>query len=112
MDGAEVFEFTLRVVPDVFHELLARAGKTREDIDLFIFHQANQYMLESLRIALDLPKSKFYIAMRHCGNTVSSTIPIALTHALMEGKLSRGNTVMLVGFGVGYSWGAVLVRWM
>jgi 3-oxoacyl-[acyl-carrier-protein] synthase-3 len=112
MDGAEVFEFTLRVVPGVFHELLARAGKTREDIDLFIFHQANQYMLESLRIALDLPKRKFYVAMRHCGNTVSSTIPIALTHALMEGKLSRGSTVMLVGFGVGYSWGAVLVRWV
>jgi 3-oxoacyl-[acyl-carrier-protein] synthase-3 len=111
MDGAEIFEFTLRVVPDAFHELLARAGRTPEQVDLFIFHQANRYMLNSLRMALNIPENKFYVAMRHCGNTVSSTIPIAIKHASLEGKLTPGTVAMLVGFGVGYSWGAVLVTW-
>jgi len=111
MDGAEVFEFTLRAVPKAFHEILARAGRTAEEIDLFIFHQANRYMLNSLRGVLEIPESKFYVAMRHCGNTVSSTIPIALKHASLDGRLVGGNLAMLVGFGVGYSWGAVLVRW-
>jgi len=112
MDGAEIFEFTLGAVPKAFRELLARSGKAQEEIDLFIFHQANRYMLNSLRMALKLPEDKFYIAMRHCGNTVSSTIPIALNHAYAEGRLNKGDLVMLVGFGVGYSWGATLVRWV
>ena len=111
MDGAEVFEFTLRAVPKAFHELLTRAGKTPEEVDLFIFHQANRYMLNSLRMVLEIPENKFYVAMRHCGNTVSSTIPIAIKHAYLEGRLAPGNVIMLVGFGVGYSWGAVLVTW-
>lgn len=112
MDGAEIFEFTLRSVPKAFHDLLARAGKSQEEVDLFIFHQANRYMLNSLRMAMAIPENKFYVAMRHCGNTVSSTIPIAIKHASLEGKLAPGNLVMLVGFGVGYSWGGVLVRWI
>ena len=112
MDGAEIFEFTLRSVPKAFQDLLALAGKSPEEIDLFIFHQANRYMLNSLRMATEIPENKFYVAMRHCGNTVSSTIPIAMKHACMEGRLAPGNLVMLVGFGVGYSWGAVLVRWI
>jgi 3-oxoacyl-[acyl-carrier-protein] synthase III len=111
MDGAEIFEFALRAVPLAFHELLARAGRTSEEVDLFIFHQANRYMLNSLRMALAIPENKFYVSMRHCGNTVSSTIPIAIKHACLEGRLARGNVAMLVGFGVGYSWGAVLVTW-
>ncbi len=112
MNGAEVFEFTLRAVPKAFHDLLARAGRTSDDVDLFIFHQANRYMLNSLRLALEIPENKFYVAIRQCGNTVSSTIPIAIKHASLEGRLARGNVAMLVGFGVGYSWGAVLVRWI
>lgn len=111
MNGAEIFDFTLRTVPKAFEDLLTCAAKTREQIDLFIFHQANRYMLDSLRMGLNLPESKFYVAMRHSGNTVSSTIPIALKHAWSEGRLSRGSTVMVLGFGVGYSWGAALVRW-
>jgi len=111
MNGSEIFTFTLRVVPDSVRALLKRSQKRLEDIDLFVFHQANEYMLEHLRRKLKLPEKKFYIAMRHCGNTVSSTIPIALKHALDEGKLRPGNLVMLAGFGVGYSWGSTLVRW-
>ncbi len=111
MNGSEIFTFTLRTVPEAVQTLLQRSHKNLEDIDLFVFHQANQYMLEHLRKKLKLPPEKFCMAMRHCGNTVSSTIPIALKHALDEGKLRPGNLAMLVGFGVGYSWGATLIRW-
>lgn len=111
MDGAEIFNFTLRTIPHAVAELLARAGKTLEDVDLFVFHQANQYMLDYLRKRLKIPPEKFFIFLRDCGNTVSSTIPIALKAASRGGALRTGDLVMLVGFGVGYSWGATLVRW-
>jgi len=112
MDGGSVFTFTRSVVPNAVRALLARSGKTLEDIDLFVFHQANEYILEYLRKRIRIPSEKFYVAMRHCGNTVSSSIPIALKHAQMEGRLRPGHTVMLVGFGVGYSWSGTLVRWI
>jgi 3-oxoacyl-[acyl-carrier-protein] synthase-3 len=111
MNGPEIFGFTLKVVPKVVSELLTRAGKDLGDIDLFVFHQANQYMLEHLRKKLKIPTEKFFVGMRHCGNTVSCTIPIALKQAAGEGHLKAGMTVMLVGFGVGYSWGGTLIRW-
>jgi 3-oxoacyl-[acyl-carrier-protein] synthase-3 len=111
MNGAEIFNFTLSAVPDSIDELLKRSGKSMEQIDLFVFHQANKYMLDHLRKRLTIAPEKFYVAMSHCGNTVSSTIPIALKHACLENRLPEGATVMLVGFGVGYSWGATLVRW-
>ncbi|MBV8867005.1 MAG: ketoacyl-ACP synthase III [Acidobacteriaceae bacterium] len=111
MDGAEIFNFTLTAVPKCIDALLYRAGLPLEDIDLFVFHQANRYMLEHLRKRVKIPAEKFQISMAHCGNTVSSTIPIALAHALDEGRLKEGSLVMLVGFGVGYSWGATLLRW-
>ena len=111
MNGPEIFNFTLRVVPEMFTDLLRVAGRKMEEIDLFVFHQANQYMLEHLRKKLGIPQDKFLVCMRDCGNTVSSTIPIALKHAVDDGKLRPGSLVMLVGFGVGYSWGATLLRW-
>jgi 3-oxoacyl-[acyl-carrier-protein] synthase-3 len=111
MNGGEIFSFTLRVVGKAVEKLLAKAGLAMDDIDLFVFHQANRYMLDHLRKRLNIPQERFYIAMSHCGNTVSSTIPIALQHARQDGLLSKGKRVMLVGFGVGYSWGATLVRW-
>ena len=111
MNGPEIFAFTLGAVPKCVCSLLEKSGKTIDDIDLFVFHQANQYMLEFLRKKLKLPGEKFYLALRYSGNTVSCTIPIALRDAIEKGKLLPGNLVMLVGFGVGYSWGATLVRW-
>jgi 3-oxoacyl-[acyl-carrier-protein] synthase-3 len=111
MDGGEIFTFTIRTVPKSVQELLTRARLALEDIDLFVFHQANQYMLEHLRKRMKIPEERFYMAMRHCGNTVSSTIPIALKHAVADGRLKPGNRVMVVGFGVGYSWAATLLRW-
>jgi 3-oxoacyl-[acyl-carrier-protein] synthase-3 len=111
MNGAEIFTFTLSVVPQTVRCLLQKAKLDLADIDLFIFHQANKYMLEHLRKSMQIPQEKFQMAMAHCGNTVSSTIPIALKHAAQEQRLQEGAVVMLVGFGVGYSWGATLLRW-
>src|SRR5262249_20180273 len=112
MDGPEILTFTLRVVPHTVEQLLLRANKTLDEIDLFVFHQANRYMLEHLRKKLKISQEKFVIALRDCGNTVSSTIPIALSHALRDGSLQPGHLVMLIGFGVGYSWGGGLMRWV
>jgi 3-oxoacyl-[acyl-carrier-protein] synthase-3 len=111
MNGAEIFSFTLSAVPKSIEMLLHKSGKKLEDIDLFVFHQANRYMLEHLRKRMKISEAKFHLAMNHCGNTVSCSIPIALKHALIEGKVLEGSLLMLVGFGVGYSWGATLVRW-
>ena len=111
MNGPEVFHFALAVVPGCIRELLDRSGRQMEDIDLFVFHQANKYMLDNLRSKLHISEEKFYISLASCGNTVSGTIPLALESALADGRLRPGMTVMLVGFGVGLSWGATLLSW-
>lgn len=111
MDGPAIFNFTLEVVPGVVERVLLQSGRKMADIDLFVFHQANAFMLESIRRKLSIEPEKFYISMSEAGNTVSSTIPIALADAEREGRLRGGMTVMLVGFGVGLSWGATVVTW-
>jgi 3-oxoacyl-[acyl-carrier-protein] synthase-3 len=110
MDGSEIFNFTLSSVPSSVERLLKKSGLSLDQVDWFVFHQANKYMLEHLRKFMKLPAEKFVVEMSHCGNTVSSTIPIALKHAASDGRLRPGAVVMLVGFGVGYSWGATLLR--
>ena len=111
MNGPKIFNFTLKVVPQCVHELLSKSGLTLKDIDLFVFHQANAHILNHLRDKLSIDKNKFLLALEHVGNTVSSTIPIALKEALSSQKLNPGQRVMLVGFGVGYSWASNLVHW-
>jgi 3-oxoacyl-[acyl-carrier-protein] synthase-3 len=110
MDGGEIFNFTLTSVPASVERLLENAGLSLDAIDLFVFHQANKYMLDHLRRKMKVPEQKFVVAMSHCGNTVSSSIPIALKDAMDGGRVPSGALVMLVGFGVGYSWGATLLR--
>ena len=111
MDGPEIFNFTLRVVPETVNNLLTKAGKTLDEVDFFVFHQANVFMLHHLRNKLKIAEGKFVIAIEHHGNTVSSTIPIALKHLMIRDKLKPEKLLALVGFGVGYSWGGVLVKW-
>jgi 3-oxoacyl-[acyl-carrier-protein] synthase-3 len=111
MDGAEIFTFALRVVPKAVQQLLAKAQCSIADVDLFVFHQANKFMLDHLRRKINIPEDKFVIALSGFGNTVSATIPIALNEAAKDGRLRRNDKVMLVGFGVGYSWGATFLRW-
>ena len=108
MDGQEIFVFTLTKVPKMVKDVLMKNGLQKEDIDLFVFHQANKYMLEHLRKKLKIEDDKFFVNFEKIGNTVSSTIPIALCDAKDQGLL-RGN-VLLAGFGVGLSWGATVIK--
>ena len=111
MNGAEIFAFTLRTVPAAVEAVLQKAEISLDDVDLFVFHQANEFMLKHLRAKIGIPEHKFVLSMRDVGNTVSSTIPIALRNCLDQGRLQPGSRVLLVGFGVGYSWGATILRW-
>jgi 3-oxoacyl-[acyl-carrier-protein] synthase-3 len=110
MNGPEIFNFTMRTVPQVMDELLRKAGLSLEEIDYVIPHQANKFMLERLQRRLKIPAEKFHVELETTGNTVSSTIPIALESARRQGRITSGDTVALIGFGVGYSWAATLVR--
>lgn len=108
MDGRAIFDFTSDVVPVMVEELLTKCQITMNDVDLFVFHQANKYMINFLRKMLEIEKKKFYVYMEDVGNTVSSTIPIALCEAQKEDKL-HGN-ILLAGFGVGLSYGATILK--
>jgi 3-oxoacyl-[acyl-carrier-protein] synthase-3 len=110
MDGAEIFNFSLQTVPKAVHQLLEKAGRTMEQVDFVAFHQANKFMLEALRRKLRIPKEKFSINLEFYGNTSSATIPMALEEALAQGQVQPGARVMVVGFGVGYSWAAGMIR--
>jgi len=110
MNGPEVFNFTIAAVPRAIEQLLTKAGCEISAIDLFVFHQANTTMLEALRCKLEIPPERFYVNLEG-GNTVSSTIPIALSRAAAAGVLRPGMQVLLLGFGVGYSWAGTLLRW-
>lgn len=105
MDGSEIFHFTSDAVPILIDDILKKNTLELIDVELFIFHQANKYMLNYLRKLIGIEKEHFYIHMAEVGNTVSSTIPIALYHAKAEGRLDKN--IVLAGFGVGYSWGGV-----
>ena len=107
MDGKAIFDFTSNVVPPMIEETLLKNKITPVDVNLYVFHQANKYMINYLRKLMEIDKDKFYVFMETVGNTVSSTIPIALCEAQKEGKL-HGN-VVLAGFGVGLSYGATVI---
>lgn len=109
MDGPEIFNFTLEIVPKTLEDVLSKNKLTRSDIDLYVFHQANKFMLDTIRKVNGLPREKFYVNLETTGNTVSSTIPIALKQLDEAGRLKQGMKVMLMGFGVGLSWGATVI---
>ena len=109
MNGPEIFNFTIANIPLLVNEVLEKNEITIDQIDFFIFHQANKYMLNYLRRKIKIPEDKFYIDMQNTGNTVSATIPIALKSCLDQGLVKKNDLVILVGFGVGYSWGATII---
>ena len=109
MNGSEIFSFTIESVPKLVKNTLLVNGLIEIDIDLFVFHQANKFMLNQLRKKLKIPEDKFYYFLENCGNTVSSTIPIALYESIKALKVKPGNNILLAGFGVGYSWGGTVL---
>jgi len=111
MNGTEIANFMMKTVPELVEDSLNKNNLKKEEIDYFIFHQANKYILEKLREKIKIPEDKFHINMENIGNTVSSTIPIALASALEKNTIIKNYTVMLVGFGVGYSWASCVIKW-
>ena len=109
MNGPEIFNFTIKAVPKVVAETLEKNNTTLEDIDYIIFHQANKYMNEYLRKKINIPKNKFCENLLLKGNTVSTTIPIAIKDSLDNNSIKRNDRILLVGFGVGYSWGGTII---
>jgi len=110
MNGPEIFNFTIQKVPPLISSTLEKNNLGLEDIDYFIFHQANKYMLNYLRKKIKIPEDKFYIDLTDTGNTVSSSIPIALKNCIEKQIVQRGEKILLCGFGVGYSWGATIIE--
>lgn len=108
MNGSEIFNFTQKNVPLVVKELLRKSNLSLDDINLFIFHQANKFMLEFLRKKIKIPRERFFINMENIGNTVSNSIPIAIKDAVDLNNLH--GTILLCGFGVGYSWGGLILE--
>ena len=110
MNGGAIFNFTLEVVPVMVKQLLEKSGLTKEEIDYYVFHQANQFMLSTIRKVCTLPKEKFYMDMTNVGNTVSSTILIGLKECMKNDTVRPGMKVMCCGFGVGLSWGGTVLE--
>jgi 3-oxoacyl-[acyl-carrier-protein] synthase III len=111
MDGREVFRFAVSVLPRITAQVVAAAGWTLPDVDLFVAHQANVRIIQSAARSLGLPDEKVYVNVHRYGNTSAASIPIALCEAQEEGRLHDGSAVVLAGFGSGLSWAATALRW-
>jgi len=110
MNGSGIFNFTLDTVPPLINELLEKNQTAQDSIDYYVFHQANQFMLSTLRKVCLLPKDKFHINLTETGNTVSSTILIGLKDCIDQQIIKPGYRVMIAGFGVGLSWGGTILQ--
>ena len=108
MNGSEIFNFTIEAVPELVKNTLLKNRLTNDEIEGFVFHQANKFMLNFLRKKLKIKEEKFHYYMSEVGNTVSSTVPIVLYEKLKNREL-HGN-ILLGGFGVGYSWGGCVIN--
>jgi 3-oxoacyl-[acyl-carrier-protein] synthase-3 len=109
MNGGEIFGFTAQNVPLLVSNVLKKNGLLQSEIDLFIFHQANKYMLDFIRKKIGIPNDKFFYFLENCGNTVSSTVPIALKEAMEQDLATPQKKILLAGFGVGYSWAGCIL---
>ncbi|MCU0640921.1 MAG: ketoacyl-ACP synthase III [Candidatus Margulisbacteria bacterium] len=111
MAGKEVFKFAVRVLETSIKKILESTGKTVEEIDLFIPHQANVRIIDHVSKKMGLPKEKVYVNLHKYGNTSAASVPIALDEALAEGRIKSGDLLILSGFGAGLTYGSNLVKW-
>jgi 3-oxoacyl-[acyl-carrier-protein] synthase III len=110
MDGPSLINFTVAAIPQLVENILFAAKIADRDVDLYLFHQATLKMLDQLRERMGVSRERLPIELEHCGNTVSSTIPILISDLRAQGRLKRGMHNMLVGFGVGWSWAGCMWR--
>jgi 3-oxoacyl-[acyl-carrier-protein] synthase III len=110
-NGREVFKFAVRIMENVTEAVLSKAGKTKKDIDLLVPHQANIRIIQSAMQKLELTEDQVMVNIDRYGNISAATIPIALAEAVEEGRVKEGDTVVLVGFGGGLTWGGAVIDW-
>ena len=110
MDGASVFNFTIDRVPDLVNKTLEKNNLTKDDLDYVVFHQANKFMLNTLRKICLIPKEKYFVDIQNTGNTTSSTVPIGLKESITRGNIKSGDKVLVAGFGVGLSWAGTILK--
>jgi 3-oxoacyl-[acyl-carrier-protein] synthase-3 len=110
MEGSEIFTFTLREVPGMIKSCLQKANWSVEDTDAFVLHQANQFMLNHLAKRMKIPPEKVPLSLGEYGNTSSASIPITISHCLRSRISGEAMNLVMAGFGVGLSWGAVALR--
>jgi 3-oxoacyl-[acyl-carrier-protein] synthase III len=111
MEGREVYKHAVKRMSEVTVELVAEAEWGLDDIDLFVYHQANARILRAVGERLNLPAERVYSCIERYGNTSAASMPIALTDAEAEGRLRPGMRVLLASFGAGFSWGGALIEW-
>ena len=112
MNGSAIFNFTLDAVPTLVNGILKKNNIKKDEVDFFVFHQANKFMLNTIRKVCMLPQDKYYVNLAETGNTVSSTVLIGLKESIGNGTIKKGNKVMITGFGVGLSWGGTLLHFI
>lgn len=109
MDGPAILNYSLDSIPQLVEDVLEKNHVTMDDIDLHVYHQANTFLANLERRKLRIPEEKYYCNIENFGNTVSSTIPIALCEALKEGRIKQGSKVLSVAQGLGYTWGGMVL---
>lgn len=111
MNGQEVYKFAVKTVPKVIEEAVKKAGLEVEDIDLFVLHQANLRIIESVAKRLHQPMEKFPTNLEECGNISAASVPILLDNINKHGMICEGKKIVLAGFGAGLTWGATVLVW-
>jgi 3-oxoacyl-[acyl-carrier-protein] synthase-3 len=111
MNGLVIFQFAIRIAPETVRKLLAKLSLQMEDIDLFLFHQANRFMIDYIVRKLKIPPDKTHFHLDEIGNTSGTSMPVVLAEAIRAGKVRPGSLVMMVVFGVGLSWAGTVIRW-
>lgn len=111
MDGKEVYKFAVRVMGKTAEKALEKSGLTKADIDLLVPHQANIRIIQSAAKRLSLPMEKVFVNIDKYANTSGASIPIALDEAHREGRIKRGDVVVLAGFGAGLTWAGMVMKW-
>ncbi len=109
MNGSEIFNFSVEHVPEMIANILDKNQLEKDDVDYYVFHQANKFMLNTIRKITQIPKDKYHVDLTNTGNTSCNTVPVGLVQAIESGKITKGSRVMITGFGVGLSWAGTML---
>lgn len=111
MDGRKVYEFTIKEIPACVNRLIEKANIAPSDLDAIVFHQANIRIIDTVAKDSAIAREKFFVNIQKYGNTSSASVPLALDEAVREGKIKKGDKVLMLGFGGGLSWGGIILEW-